>query len=47
VRAFVRRADDDLIALCGHRTTRWYFESRGPLGTRIAEARGTQDPCAR
>ena len=36
VRLFVRRADDDLIALCGRRTVRWYFDSRPPLGSRIA-----------
>jgi STE24 endopeptidase len=47
VRLFVRRADDDLTALCGRRTTRWYFESRPALGSRIAALRGTQDPCPR
>jgi Zn-dependent protease with chaperone function len=45
IRLMVRRADDDLVALCGRRSARWYFESRPPLGTRIATIRGTQDPC--
>ncbi len=45
VRLFVRRADDDLLALCGRRTVRWYFESRPPLGSRIAAIGGTHDPC--
>jgi Zn-dependent protease with chaperone function len=47
VRYFVRRADDDLIALCGRRTVRWYFESRPPLGSRIATIGNTYDPCPR
>jgi Zn-dependent protease with chaperone function len=47
VRFFVRRADDDLIALCGRRTARWYFESRPPLGSRIAALSKTSDPCPR
>ena len=47
VRLFVRRADDDLIPLCGRRTTRWYFDTRPPLGSRIAALRGTTDPCPR
>ena len=47
VRLFVRRADDDLIALCGRRTVRWYFESRPPLGSRIAAIGKTTDPCPR
>jgi hypothetical protein len=47
IRLMVRRADDDLVALCGRRSARWYFESRPPLGTRIAAVRGTQDPCPR
>jgi Zn-dependent protease with chaperone function len=45
VRLFVRRADDDLIALCGRRTVRWYFDSRPPLGSRIAAIGKTTDPC--
>lgn len=45
IRLLVRRADDDLVALCGRRSARWYFESRPPLGTRIAAIRGSQDPC--
>lgn len=45
VRLFVRRADDDLTQLCGRRTVRWYFESRPPLGSRIAAVNGTADPC--
>jgi Zn-dependent protease with chaperone function len=45
VRLFVRRADDDLVALCGRRTVRWYFESRPPLGSRIAAIAKTADPC--
>jgi Zn-dependent protease with chaperone function len=47
VRLLVRRADDDLVALCGRRTVRWYFESRPPLGSRIAALAGTPDPCPR
>jgi len=47
VRLFVRRADNDLIALCGRRTVRWYFESRPPLGSRIAAIGKTADPCPR
>jgi Zn-dependent protease with chaperone function len=47
VRLFVRRADDDLVALCGRRTVRWYFESRPPLGSRIAAIGKTDDPCPR
>lgn len=47
VRLFIRRADDDLIALCGRRTVRWYFESRPPLGSRIAAIGKTDDPCPR
>lgn len=47
VRLYVRRADDDLVALCGRRTTRWYFESRPSIGSRIAYLRGTEDPCPR
>jgi Zn-dependent protease with chaperone function len=45
VRLFVRRADDDLIPLCGRRTVRWYFDSRPPLGSRIAAIGKTTDPC--
>ncbi len=45
VRLYVRRADDDLTPLCGRRTTRWYFASRPPIGTRIAVSRHTSDPC--
>jgi Zn-dependent protease with chaperone function len=47
VRFFVRRADDDLTPLCGRRTVRWYFESRPPLGARIAAINKTADPCPR
>ena len=47
VRLFVRRADDDLVPLCGRRTVRWYFESRPPLGSRIAAVGNTPDPCPR
>ncbi|HEV8023160.1 MAG TPA: M48 family metalloprotease [Candidatus Lustribacter sp.] len=47
VRFLVRRADDDLVALCGRRTIRWYFESRPPLGSRIAAMAHTTDPCPR
>jgi Zn-dependent protease with chaperone function len=47
VRLLVRRADDDLTPLCGRRTVRWYFESRPPLGSRIAALAGTPDPCPR
>jgi Zn-dependent protease with chaperone function len=47
VRLLVRRADDNLEALCGRRTVRWYFASLPPLGTRIAALAGTPDPCPR
>ena len=47
VRLLLRRADDDLIALCGRRTVRWYFDSRPPLGSRIAAIGNTTDPCPR
>jgi Zn-dependent protease with chaperone function len=47
VRLLVRRADDDLTPLCGRRTVRWYFDSRPPLGSRIAALAGTPDPCPR
>jgi Zn-dependent protease with chaperone function len=47
VRLLVRIADDDLIPLCGRRTVRWYFDSRAPIGTRIAAMNGTADPCPR
>ena len=47
VRLFVRRADDELVPLCGRRTVRWYFDSRPPLGSRIAAISHTSDPCPR
>ncbi len=47
VRVFVRSANDNLIPLCGRRTTRWYFNSRPPLGSRIAALTGESDPCPR
>ena len=47
VRFFIRQADDDLVALCGRRTMRWYFDSRPPLGSRIAAIGKTGDPCPR
>jgi Zn-dependent protease with chaperone function len=34
-------------ALCGRRTVRWYFESRPPIGSRIAAIGNTPDPCPR
>jgi len=45
VRLFVRTADDNLVPLCGRRTTRWYFDSRPPVGVRIAAITGGPDPC--
>lgn len=45
VRLLVRRADDDLLPLCGRRTVRWYFDSRPPLGSRMAAIGKTADPC--
>jgi Zn-dependent protease with chaperone function len=45
VRAMVRDADDDLVALCDRRSIRWYFEDRPTLGGRIAATSGTADPC--
>ncbi len=47
VRLFVRTADDNLVPLCGRRTTRWYFDARRPLGSRIATVGGQPDPCPR
>lgn len=46
VRLWVRRADDGLVVLCGRRSERWYFDARPPLGSSIAAARGSADPCA-
>ena len=45
VRAMVRYANDDLVALCDRRSIRWYFDDRPPLGGRIATVAGTADPC--
>jgi len=45
VRYLVRRADHDLIPLCLRRSTNWYFADDVALGTRIAEVRGSSDPC--
>jgi Zn-dependent protease with chaperone function len=45
VRLLVRTADDNLVPLCGRRTLRWYFDSRNPLGARIAAVTGQADPC--
>jgi len=47
VRLFVRTANDNLVPLCGRRTTRWYFDSRPPLGVRIAAVTGRANPCPR
>jgi len=47
VRLFVRTANDNLVPLCGRRTTRWYFDSRAPLGSRMAAVTGRPDPCPR
>jgi len=45
VRFLVRRADDDMVSLCFRRTIGWYFADHPALGSRIAEMRGTADPC--
>lgn len=45
LRLMVRRADDDLVMLCGRRSVSWYFDSHPALGSRIAAMRGTSDPC--
>jgi len=45
VRLLVRRADHDLIPLCYRRSSSWYFADHPALGSRIAEMRGTEDPC--
>ena len=45
VRFFVRLADVDLVALCGRRSVRWYFEGRPRVGSRIAAINHTADPC--
>ncbi len=47
VRLYVRSANDNLVPLCGRRTTRWYFDARPPLGSRIAALTGRPDPCPR
>ncbi len=47
VRFLVRRSDDDMIPLCYRRSSSWYFADHPALGSRIAEMRGTQDPCPR
>jgi Zn-dependent protease with chaperone function len=45
VRFFVRTANDNLVPLCGRRTTRWYFDSRDPIGIRIAALTGATESC--
>jgi Zn-dependent protease with chaperone function len=45
VRGLVRVADVNLVPLCDRRSIRWYFEDRPALGSRIARAAGTSDPC--
>jgi Zn-dependent protease with chaperone function len=45
VRLLVRRADHDLLPLCYRRSTNWYFADHVAIGTQIAVARGTADPC--
>ncbi len=45
VRYLVRRADHDLIPLCYRRSSSWYFADHPALGSRIAEMRGSSDPC--
>ena len=45
VRFLVRSADHDLILLCQRRSLSWYFADHPALGSRIAEMRGTEDPC--
>ncbi len=45
VRFLVRSADHDLIPLCARRSLSWYFADHPALGSRIAEMRGTEDPC--
>ncbi|GAC1418744.1 MAG: hypothetical protein NVSMB64_28300 [Candidatus Velthaea sp.] len=47
VRLLVRRADDDVIALCYRRSSSWYFADHPAIGSRIAAMRGTSDPCPR
>ena len=46
-RFFIRSANDSLIPICGRRTTRWYFDTRDPLGARVAAVTGESDPCPR
>ncbi len=45
VRLLVRRADRDLVPLCYRRSSSWYFADQPALGSRIAEMRGSADPC--
>jgi Zn-dependent protease with chaperone function len=45
VRFLVRLADRDLVPLCNRRSLSWYFADHPALGSRIAEMRGTEDPC--
>jgi len=45
VRAYVRITDETLASLCPSRPSLWYFYNSPSLGTRIAKAAGTPDPC--
>jgi STE24 endopeptidase len=47
VRFLVRRADDDMVSLCFRRTIGWYFADHPALASRMAQMRGTADPCPR
>ncbi|MFN2459433.1 MAG: M48 family metallopeptidase [Candidatus Velthaea sp.] len=47
VRFLVRRADDDMVPLCYRRSLSWYFADHPAIGSRMAEMRGTGDPCPR
>jgi Zn-dependent protease with chaperone function len=45
IRFLVRRADHDLVPLCDRRSSSWYFADHPALASRMAEMRGTEDPC--
>jgi Zn-dependent protease with chaperone function len=45
VRLLVREADHNLVTLCNRRSSSWFFADHPAIATRIAEMRGTEDPC--
>ncbi|MGZ3521419.1 MAG: M48 family metalloprotease [Vulcanimicrobiaceae bacterium] len=45
IRAIVRGADQDLIAVCPNRFSLWYFGAQPPTAQRIAALQGRSDAC--